>query len=432
MEIKQKSVLVLMDNKKFNTRRVSYDILRKITVNKAYSNIEMGNLYDNYSLDQKERKFVKSLVFGVLERQLLLDYIISLFVTKKADTETQLFLRIGLQQQLFMEVPPSAACNETVNVAKKVLDNNRAGFINAVLRNIGRNETKVREALETAPINIKYSVSECIYKQISEQYGEKTEAILKSFYEKKPLVLRINTLKITRDELIKKLTEQGVTAKAYSDTALLIEKGSGTTIDELKNGEYFVQGIGSQNAVQLLGASEGHTIIDVCACPGGKSFGAAIEMQNGGKIISLDLHENKLTLVNKGAKLLGIDIIKTKAFDSREVNEDFIGIADRVICDVPCSGLGVISAKPEIRYKSTDDFKELYKTQKRIISSAAKYLKSSGIMVYSTCTLNKHENEDIVAEFIAENGGFQLEYERTFLPFEEAGEGFYMAKIIKN
>jgi len=420
-----------MDDKKYSTRRASYEILRKIYVNKAYSNIEMVNLYDNFDFNLLERRFAKSLVFGVLEKQLLLDYIISLFVSKKADLETQLLLRIGLQQQLFMEVPPSAACNETVNVAKQVVDKSRAGFVNAVLRNIGRNDEKVKIALKKAPLNIKYSVSESIFKLINSQYGEKTEDILSAFYGKKPLVLRVNTLKNSTQSLIAKLTEQGVRAEEISDTTITVDKGNGIAIDKLKTGEYFIQGIGSQQAVKLLDAKEGQTVIDVCACPGGKSFGAAIDMHNKGNIISLDIHENKFTLINKNAKLLGIDIITTKAFDSREVCADYIGKADRVICDVPCSGLGVISAKPEIRYKSADEFSGLYNSQRRIISAASKYLNKDGVMVYSTCTLNKHENEEIVADFLAENIGFKLEYERTFLPCEEAKEGFYTAKIVR-
>lgn len=418
-----------MNENKYSTRRASYEILRKIIENKAYSNLEMANLYDNFGFDQQDRRFIKSLVFGVLERQLLLDYIISMYVPKKANPEMQMLLRIGIQQLLFMKVPPSAACNETVNVAKKVLDKYRAGFINAILRTIGREEAKIQAALEKAPLNIQYSVSESIYKLIKNQYGDQTEGILKGFYEIKPLFLRVNTIKTTTRQLVDKLKEQDVEARAFSDTAVAVGKGSGIALDKLKDGTYFIQGIGSQNAVLALDVKEGHTVIDVCACPGGKSLGAAITMQNKGNIISLDIHANKLNLIEKTAKQLNIDIITTKANDSREVCAEYIGIADRVICDVPCSGLGVISTKPEIRYKSVDEFKGLYETQRRILTASSKYLKKDGVLVYSTCTLNKHENEEIVAAFLAENDGYELEYEKTFLPNEEAGEGFYIAKI---
>ncbi|PKM62886.1 MAG: 16S rRNA (cytosine(967)-C(5))-methyltransferase RsmB [Firmicutes bacterium HGW-Firmicutes-21] len=420
-----------MSDKKIGTRYACYDILRKIQENKAYSNLIMSNLKESYGLDQMERRFVRSLVLGVLERQMLLDYILSFFINKKADAEIQLLLRIGLHQQLFMEVPPSAACNETVKVAKAVFDRSRAGFINGVLRNIGRSEKKVADALESAPPHIKYSVNESIYKLLNEQYGDKAEKILAAFIGRKPLLLRVNTLKINTIDLVEKLVRRGVEAEFLSETTVTIGKGSSHVIERLKKGEYFIQGLGSQKAVALLAAAKGQTVVDVCACPGGKSFGAAIDMENKGLVISLDIHEKKLPLIDRYSDLLGIDIITTRAFDSRQVYPELVEKADRVICDVPCSGLGVISAKPEIRYKSVEDFGGLYQTQRRIISSASKYLKSGGIMVYSTCTLNRHENEEIVAGFLADNNGFELVYERTYFPFDEVGEGFYIAKIVR-
>ena len=420
-----------MFEKKTSTRHAGYEILRKIQVNKAYSNLVMSDLKERYGFDRIERRFVKSLVLGVLERRLLLDHILSFFMTRKADADTQLLLRIGLQQQLFMEVPPSAACNETVKVAKKELDNTRAGFINAVLRNIGRNQKTVSEAIENAPPNVKYSVSESIYAMLSTQYGDKTERILAAFFGRKPLMLRVNTLKIATGELVEKLVRRGIEAEFLSETTVTVGKGSSVAIDRLSKGEYYIQGLGSQKAVGLLAAEKGQTVVDVCACPGGKSFGAAIDMGNVGRVISLDIHEKKLGLVDRYAEILGIDSITTRVFDSRKVCEELRGVADRVICDVPCSGLGVISAKPEIRYKKTDEFEGLYDTQHRIIRAAAQYLKKGGVMVYSTCTLNRTENEDVVAAFLDGNSGFELEYERVFLPYEEAGEGFYMARIVR-
>lgn len=420
-----------MSEKKVSTRFASYEILHRIQKNKAYSNLEMKNSEEKYGFESQDRRFVKAIVFTVLERQLLLDYILTLFFSKKADNETMLFLRIGLAQQLFMDVPPSAACNETVKAAKKVLGKSRAGFVNAVLRNIGRNKDKIDSAVPKAPAHIRYSVSESIYKLLYSQYGDKTEKILNSFYNKKPLILRVNTLKTTAQELVAKLEKQNVDAEVIAEKSVSVHKGGSVVLKNLDDGNYFIQGLGSQNAVSLLKTEKGQTVIDVCACPGGKSFGAVIDMQNTGRVISFDIHENKLSLINRQAEKLGVDIICTRHFDSRKVNEELVGKADRVICDVPCSGLGVISSKPEIRYKTADEFEGLYKTQQRIISSASKYLKDGGIMVYSTCTLNKRENEEIVANFLAENSGYKLEYEKTFLPYEEAGEGFYIAKILK-
>ncbi|HBR31724.1 MAG TPA: hypothetical protein DD733_06535, partial [Clostridiales bacterium] len=266
-----------MSEVKYKTRRVCFEVLRRIAVDKAYSNLESANLYNNYGLSINDRRFVKTLVFGVLERQLLLDYIIALFVNKKPDIETRLLLRIGLQQIMFMEVPPSAACDETVDVAKNVLDKSRAGFVNAVLRNICRNEKKVRDAVEKAEGYIKYSVSESIYGLLKEQYGETAEDILKSFYDKKTLFLRVNTLKTTAEELCDKLGSEGAEAVKVSDGTIEIIKGGGTAVRMIDGGEFFIQGLGSQYAVESLCATGGQTVIDVCASPGGKSLGAAID-----------------------------------------------------------------------------------------------------------------------------------------------------------
>jgi 16S rRNA (cytosine967-C5)-methyltransferase len=199
----------------------------------------------------------------------------------------------------------------------------------------------------------------------------------------------------------------------------------------IESGRFFVQGLASQKAVALLGAESGHTVIDVCACPGGKSLGAAIDMQNAGQIFSFDLHANKLPLIQKSASILGIDIIHTEKHDAKIAKDNLIGTADRVICDVSCSGTGVMGSKPEIKYKSPSDFSGLYATQRAIINSASKYLKVGGVMVYSTCSINKLENELVVSEFINQNPNFKLIEDKTILPFSDEKEGFYMAKIIR-
>ncbi len=421
-----------MIEKKTGTRQACFNLLKRMQKKKAYSNILMSNLKEKYGFNQVERRFFKSLVLGVLERQLLLDYVLSFFISKKPDMDTQILLRMGLQQQLFMEVPPSAACNETVKVAKTELDKSRAGFINAVLRNIGRSTEKVNAAIEGAPPNIKHSISDSIYELLYEQYREKTDRILSSFLVRKQLFLRVNTLRTATAELVQGLERHGVEAEFLSEATVSVGKGSSYVLERLSRGEYYVQGLGSQKAVAMLEAQEGQTVIDVCACPGGKSFGAAIDMRNKGRVISLDIHESKLGLVERYAELLGIKIITVRHFDSRQVIEELTGIADRVICDVPCSGLGVIAAKPEIRYKSAERFAELIDTQKRILSSSSKYLNKGGVLIYSTCTINRNENEAVVADFIEKNSDFCLEYERTFFPYEEVGEGFYIAKIIRN
>jgi len=418
-----------MNNKMLTPRNTAYNILKKVYNKNAFSNIEMMNIDDRY--DSREQRFVKALVFGVLERHILLEYILKHFVNKKTDREVLLLLETGLQQILFMNVPDSAACNETVSLAKLLFDKQRAGFINAVLRNIVRNKDKLNEYIKTAPPHILYSVSKSVYDLLKIQFGENTEKILKAFYDNKPLFIRINNLISTADSILESLKEKGAEAFIVSEKTLGITNHSGVVLDNINSGEFFIQGLSSQKAVTLLGAQEGHTVIDVCACPGGKSIGAAIDMSNRGRIFSIDIHKNKLSLIDNQAEILGINIIKTMQYDSREVNDDFKNIADRVICDVPCSGLGVIGSKPEIRYKNIEDLTMLYKTQAQILRSSFEYLKPGGIMVYSTCTLNRRENEDIVSDFIHHNNKAKLIAEKTDFPYEDTGEGFYTAKLEK-
>ena len=237
--------------------------------------------------------------------------------------------------------------------------------------------------------------------------------------------MRVNTLKSNATSVA---DEIGGTV--ISETTVVAEN-SQKVIEKISDGNFYIQGLASQKAVKLLDAKPGHTVIDVCACPGGKSLGAAIDMQNKGHIYSFDLHKNKLPLIQKSAEMLGISIIETQVNDARRTVDSLIGTADRVICDVPCSGTGVMGSKPEIKYKSPDEFKGLYPTQKAIINSASKYLKVGGIMVYSTCSVNKIENEDNVRDFLENNNNFRLIEEKTYLPYGEEFEGFYTAKIIR-
>jgi 16S rRNA (cytosine967-C5)-methyltransferase len=196
----------------------------------------------------------------------------------------------------------------------------------------------------------------------------------------------------------------------------------------IDDGEFYVQGLSSQRAVEVLNASSGDVVVDVCACPGGKTVGAAMDMKNNGEIYAFDIHENKLPLIQKNASVLGISIIKTEKHNSKKVNEKYIGKADKVICDVPCSGIGSIGKRPEIRYKSISDINGLIDTQKNILSSSVNYLKKDGVLVYSVCSINKNEGEYLIKDFLMENKDFYLIYEETVLP-SKGCDGFYIGKI---
>ncbi|MBQ9848515.1 MAG: 16S rRNA (cytosine(967)-C(5))-methyltransferase RsmB [Clostridia bacterium] len=400
-------------------RIAAYNAVKRIFAG-AYSNL----IPTENGLEGLDRAFAESIAMGTLERKITLEYILNDFLKKDTKADMTALIMTGAYQILFMDrVPDSAACDETVNIAKQFFGKNASGFVNAVLRNICRNKAEIEKKLESADGYIKYSVNKDLFELIKEQYPEQFEEIFASFFGKQELHLRVNTLKANADEVA-----QAVEGAKLNEGCVVTDnaKSALSLIDE---GKFYVQGLASQRAVELLGAQPNETVIDVCACPGGKSLGAAIDMKNSGRVFSFDLHANKLPLIEKSANKLGITIIKTEKRDAKCPDESLFGTADRVICDVPCSGTGVMGSKPEIKYKSPDAFKGLYDTQKAIIAASAKYLKRGGTMVYSTCSINKKENEDVVNGFLDCNNGFSLCEMTTYLPFGEAKEGFFTAKI---
>ncbi len=402
-------------------RLAAFNAVKRIN-NGAFSNlISVGS-----DIDGLDRAFAESIALGTLERKITLEYVLTDSMRENTKNDIKLLIMTGVYQILYMDrVPDSAACDETVTIAKAIFGSKSAGFVNAVLRNICRNKEDIYKKIENAKGHIKYSVNEELFDLLSSQYPDCYGEIFNAFFGKLPLFLRVNTLKSNAKQVAER-----VCGEILGDTTVMC-KNSSVGLSLIESGEFYVQGLASQTAVKWLDAQSGHTVIDVCACPGGKTLGAAIDMQSKGCIYSFDLHANKLPLIEKSASILGIDIIHTEKHDAKTAKDNLIGTADRVICDVPCSGTGVMGSKPEIKYKSPKDFSGLYATQRAIIESASKYLKVGGVMVYSTCSINKLENEDIVGDFIDKNANYKLIEDKTFLPFSEAKEGFYMAKIIR-
>jgi 16S rRNA (cytosine967-C5)-methyltransferase len=277
----------------------------------------------------------------------------------------------------------------------------------------------------------------------SEDYGEdEAEEILSAINVNPPITLRVNTLKTTRDELIERLRSKGIEAEktSLSDSGIKLTKSVAVSeLDVLGEGLCYVQDEASQLCVSALGARPGETVIDTCSCPGGKSFGIAMDMGNEGRLISLDLHESKLSLVKNGAEKLGISIIDASVHNGSSPKDELIGKADRVLTDAPCSGLGVIAKKPDLRYKSFEDISKLPEIQYKILCASSKYVKSGGTLVYSTCTLNKDENEMVAKRFLEENKDFSPNSEGmpfgesmvTLFPSEHGTDGFFIAKFIK-
>ncbi len=400
-----------------------------------YTNIEADAAIKKYSLEDSDRALFTTLVYGVTEREITLDHIISLFSAKKdkkLSPEVKTILRLGLYQIMFLDrIPVHAAVNESVNLSKKFAKGTH-GFVNALLRAAIRG----RDGITYPDKATEAGVPLWIYESFIRDYGkEKVDEILSSLTEPSPhLTLRCNTLKCDEEELIRSIEVPSERTKYAPHGVRLCESMAVTDFSPLEDGYCFVQDEASQIAARALDAEPGMTVIDACACPGGKSFSIALDMKNTGKIISCDLHENKLSLIENGAKRLGIYIIETRAQDARKLIPELEQKADRVLCDVPCSGLGILKKKPDIRKKSEEEISGLGRIQYDILENCAKYLKRGGILIYSTCTLRRSENEDVTDAFIKNHSDYE------YVPIHEGSgkvtifpgdgmDGFYIAKI---
>lgn len=420
-----------------NARLVAVKALMKINRDKAYSNITLDKIFADYDLDNKDKSLATALVYGVLDRKITIDYIISKFSKtplKKMSPMTIEAIRIGIYQIYFLErIPESAAVNESVNIIKRSKESRNSGFVNAVLRNAIRNPLSLPEGDSAEELSVRYSCPKWIIESFISDYGvEDTKELLKESLLSPPVVIRVNTLKTTEDELITLLENSGVKAlKTDIKNALKIEGGIDIKNNPYyKDGYFYVQDSASQTAVSKLEVKPCEKVLDICAAPGGKSFTMALLMENKGEIVACDLYEHRVMLIKRSAKRLCLDIIKTEVSDATKVNENFSEF-DAVLCDVPCSGLGVLRRKPEIKYKETEDFKEIEEIQRKILNNSATYLKNGGRLLYSTCTLRKAENEDMVKEFLEQNPNFTLVYEHTFMPHKDNTDGFYCALIKK-
>lgn len=403
--------------------------LLRIVKDGAYSNIQLFSGGIRHKNDADKALF-EAIVKHAVERRNTLDYILSLLAPKKPDIFVRCVLHTGLAQLFYMDkIPERALCDESVKAAKALAGEKRAAFVNAVLRNACRRKEELRKAVSVSKDDVKYSMDQSICRLIRNAYPEEAEQIFCRSFTKPKLCLRVNTLINTAAALCDFLRENGIEPQVRGRTVFVSEKQE-KALSFIDSGRFFVQGAPSQNAVRLLGARPGAKIIDVCAAPGGKILGTAIDMQNKGAALAFDIHENKLSLVEKAAARLQISILQTAVFDSRRHNKPHEKTADAVICDVPCSALGVLASRPEIRYKDITRLDDLYKTQEEILASSAKYVKPGGVLVYSTCTINPEENEKRVAAFLLENKHFKVAAEERTLFTDGAFEGFYAAKLV--
>jgi len=411
-------------------RETALKALYETDVKGAYANLALKKLLSDRELDSRDRAFITELVYGTVTRKITLDWVISRFSKiqpKRLSNLVLQILRMGAYQILFLDrVPDSAACNTSVELAKKYA-NQSAGFVNAVLRNIARNGERVLSDsdIDTLPVpekfSVKYSFPEYLVQEWISVFGEEfTGELLKSLLERPDFSVRINTLKSTRDAVAEELRKHGIEARPgrFMPEALYLENVSDISgLDVFTEGKITVQDESSMLVSKVLDPRPGEKVLDVCAAPGGKTTHIAQLMNNIGQIDAWDIHEHKIALINENAKRLGITIIRAIQGDALESREEILDTYDRVLADVPCSGTGIIRRKPDIKWKrKKEDFSNLIEIQKKILYNSGRYVKPGGILVYSTCSLDVRENEKIVEAFLAENRNFRLEPMDEVLP----------------
>ncbi len=442
-----------------SSRQIVYDALYRVCCEGGYSNLSLDQAITESKLDKGQAAFVSALFYGVLESGIQMDWAIQKYLKKplsSLDREIQIILRMGFYQLVFLNsVPDSAAVDESVRLAAYARKTSAKAFVNAVLRSFLRDKKKI--VLPDAAkdpltyLSIRYSCPKWILSLWEEQYGQETaEKLAEASLGRPPLTVRVNPLKTTPEKLVGYLENRGVRASVHPwmENCLLLEETGGIDrLPQYKQGLFHVQDLSSQICACALEAQPGERLLDICSAPGSKSFTAAQSMENQGEILAFDLYEHKVKLIAEGAKRLGITIIHPAVGDGTVFDPE-MPQADRVLCDVPCSGLGIIRRKPEIKYKSPETLEGLPEIQKRILQNASRYVKPGGRLIYSTCTLNRAENEAVISEFLSQNVSFKplqlsklfskIEFRvfsgeigTTLFPHELGGDGFYIAVMEK-
>ena len=436
-----------------NARQIVLNLLIQMNKTTGYSNIMLDKKLEESNLSRQDKSFATALFYGVIERRITLDAVIAAHSNiniKKISPDVLQILRIGIYQILYMDsVPDSAAVNESVKLAEFVRKIKAKGYINAVLRSFIRDGKELpTSGNEAQSLSVEYSCPEWLVEKWQSEYGQgNLDRILTASITVPPIAIRTNTIKISTQELHSQINAAGIKAAISPlapDSIILEGSGSIQSNDIYKHGFFHVQDISAQLCCHALSPKSGETILDLCSAPGGKAFTIAQLMNDEGSVLAFDLHRNRTRLIEQGAKRLGIKIIKASQGDAKVFNEN-IPLADGVICDVPCSGLGIIRRKPEIKYKNSDDFAKMPEIQLDILCNAAKYVKVGGVLLYTTCTLSRAENDNVADTFYnAHNENFsrmplpellinsdgETSHDgsvKTLFPDINGGDGFFIA-----
>lgn len=418
-----------------NVREIAVKVINEVIFDKAYSNIVLDKALNNEKISQVDKNFITKLVHGVLQNYYLLDYKIKKLNNKNIKRKVYLILLISLYQIDYMDkIPSYAVINEAVKLTKFLVDNYASKFVNAFLQNYLKENIEVREEDfkdKNTFLSVKYSLPLFVINLLMKQYGEEIALkILESTLVNASQSLRVNMFKINKEELLK--------FSEYKDgnlkTSLIYQGETRNRLNlDMINGLVSIQDEAGQLIAPLLELNKEDIVLDMCAAPGSKTCHMGEILKNEGKIIAIDLYEHRLELLKKASQRLGLSNIETRAYDSTKLHEIFKEESfNKILLDAPCSGLGVIRRKMDIKFNvSPESIDELVLLQKELLEEAYSLLKNKGILVYSTCTLNKKENEKQIERFTKNHLDMKILEERTILPFENNSDGFYYCKLIK-
>lgn len=428
------------------TREIILDILLAVTRDGEYSHLALSGTLNKYQyLEKQERAFITKVTEGTLEQMIKIDYIINSFSNirvSKMKPVIRCILRSTVYQICFLDgVPDSAACNEAVNLAGKRGFRNLKGFVNGVLRNIARKKEQIvypdeRKQPQEA-VSVQYSLPLWLVEQWETEYGmDKTKAMAKALLEEKPTAVRINLNQITKEELIKLLKSEGVDVTESKELPYALFLSGYDYLNKLsgfQEGCFYVQDISSMKVAETAEPKEGDVVLDVCGAPGGKSIHIAQMLRGTGQVITRDLTSSKVAKIEENIARCRVENMRAECADARVPDESLREKADIVIADLPCSGLGVIGRKKDIKYKMTPEKEqELVALQREILSVVPAYVKSGGTLVYSTCTIHKAENEENVQWLLENHRELHLESMQQIFPDETGNDGFFIAKLRKN
>ena len=450
-----------MTNKIVDAREIALKILNEVENNGAYANIALAKEINRQTLQgqlsDQDRRFITELIYGTVKTGATLDWMLSCYLSRplaKVAPIIRNILRLGMYQLFYLEkVPASAACNQAVELTKKYGHAGTVKFVNGVLRNAARSPEKIvypnRDQQPVKYLALRYFHPEWLIERWVKRLGAAAcEELCQTNNTVPPLSVRTNTIKIDRDSLLLRLAGEGVVCQASNWTPegiVCYEHPSFATLTSLQEGLFQVQDESSMLVAHILDPQPGEFIIDACGAPGGKTTHIAALMNNTGQILSIDIYEHKLALTRENAERLALTNIETKALDAVNLGTMYPLEADRVLVDAPCSGLGVLRRKPDARWRKSEEMlKDLPKLQAAILASAAQCVKPGGVLVYSTCTTEPGENQDIVNAFLQANPAFLLETTGQYLPAAKRSEpmiqlwphtdgvdGFFIARMIR-